>query len=231
MSENAKISILTNELNRRFEMVDEKMEQEEKNNIVNHFTQQLVNSGYTWSQIREIVTCSLKGTIKKELRRKELNLKKYRTSEESLQSRIKRKLIENTEWYKNYDKDETENGETLETNELKTWKQWREKKGRGKRISKKGEKVHATTDPIQGVMFIAHTEGSELAKRVRRKLENFEEISRIRVKIVERVGSKLEDLLHKSNPWDNLPCERADCELCKGGEEKQWGKCKKRNLV
>ena len=76
MSENAKISILTNELNRRFEMMDEKIEQKEKNAIINQFTQQLINSGYTWAQIRDIIVSSLKGVIKKEIRRKEMRNRK-----------------------------------------------------------------------------------------------------------------------------------------------------------
>ena len=231
MSENAKVSILTNELNRRFEMVDDKIEKEEKTDIVNHFTQQLVNSGYAWPQIREIVTSSLKGICKKDLRRKETNSKKFRTGEESLIAGIKKKLTENTEWYKSYEEEdgEIDNGETLESNEIKAWKQWR-RGGRGKRTSKR-ERTYATTDQIQGVLFIAHTEKSELAKRVREKLQNFEEISRIKMKVVERVGSKIVDLIHKSNPWENQRCDRKDCELCSGADEKQWGRCKKRSLV
>ena len=72
-------------------------------------------------------------------------------------------------------------------------------------------------------------EGSK--KRVREKLLKFEEISMIRIKLVERVGSKIVDLLHKSDPWDDIQCGRKECELCMGSEEKQWGKCRKRNLV
>ena len=103
MSEHSKIAILTNELNRRFEMIDEQMEKEERVGIINHYTQQLVNSGYSWQQIREIIVSSLKGIHKKEIRRKEKGEKKFRTGEESLLSRIRKKLVENTEWYKKYE--------------------------------------------------------------------------------------------------------------------------------
>ena len=48
---------------------------------------------------------------------------------------------------------------------------------------------------VRGVFFfIPHTENSELAKRIREKLKSFEEVSCIRVKIVEKVGEKLVDM-------------------------------------
>ena len=70
-AENSKFSILTNELARRFEMMDSKIDAEEKTSIVDHFTQQLWNSGYSWQQIREVVVSSIKGFEKKELRKRE----------------------------------------------------------------------------------------------------------------------------------------------------------------
>ena len=84
---------------------------------------------------------------------------------------------------------------------------------------------------MRGVFFIPHTENSELAKRVREKLKSFEEISCIRVRIVERIGKKLVDILHKSNPWEAIHCEREDCMFCNSGEEKLLGKCKSKNIV
>ena len=64
MSENSKNAILTNELNRRFLMMDESIGVDEKIEKINHFTQQLINSGYKWSQIREIVISSLRSVAK-----------------------------------------------------------------------------------------------------------------------------------------------------------------------
>ena len=55
-------------------------------------------------------------------------------------------------------------------------------------------------DKYQTVMFIEYTEGSELARRVRDKLEKIEKVGRIKVKIVERAGAKIVELLHRSNP-------------------------------
>ena len=44
MSENSNTAILTSELNRRFMMMDEKIETKEKIEKIDHFSQQMINS-------------------------------------------------------------------------------------------------------------------------------------------------------------------------------------------
>ena len=85
---------------------------------------------------------------------------------------------------------------------------------------------------LMSVIFVPHTERSELAKRWRLRLEQFEKVGSIKIKVVERAGSKVVDLLHKSNSWEDLDCEREVCLICAScvGTEKR-GKCKKRNIV
>ena len=75
-SENQKFAILTNELNRRLQMMDEEIETEEQVQKIDQFTQQLINSGYQWGQIREVIVSSLKGFIKGEIKRKEMGEKR-----------------------------------------------------------------------------------------------------------------------------------------------------------
>ena len=60
-SENSKLAILTNELNRRFMMMDSKISTEEKIEKIDHFCKQLINSGYKWEQIREVTIYRRKG--------------------------------------------------------------------------------------------------------------------------------------------------------------------------
>ena len=48
---------------------------------------------------------------------------------------------------------------------------------------------------------------------------------------MERTGDKLTDIIHKSNPWEAIDCNREDCMFSKSGNEKLIGKCKKRNIV
>ena len=83
-------------------------------------------------------------------------------------------------------------------------------------------------EKYQTVMFIEYTEGSELARRVREKLEKIEKVGRIKVKIVERSGDKIVELLHRSNPWSDADCERKDCLICEStGEKKERESVKK----
>ena len=110
-SENQKYAILTNELNRRLLMMDEKIEIEEQVDKIDHFTQQLINSGYKWPQIREIICSSLKGFKKKELNRIEKAELRYKTGEETLEKRIQKKLVENIQWYKKSSDDKGEEEE------------------------------------------------------------------------------------------------------------------------
>ena len=56
-------------------------------------------------------------------------------------------------------------------------------------------------DKIKAVMFIPYTKHSELAQRMRESEDKMESMTGYRLKIVERGGSKLVDMLHKSNPW------------------------------
>ena len=221
-SENQKFAILTNELHRRLQMMDDWIETEEQIEKIDHFTQQLINSGYQWGQIREVVVSSLKGFLKKEMRRREKEEeRRYRRGDETLESRLKKKLIENVQWYKednSKQKDELD-GETVKHEvDNQKWKPWRRRKKQTKQRQKemsderkKEEGVEREIEYVRGVFFIPHTENSELAKRIREKLRAFEEVSRIRVKLVERTGEKLVDIIHKSNPWEAIHCQRDDC--------------------
>ena len=43
---------------------------------------------------------------------------------------------------------------------------------------------------VKGVLFIPYNERSELAKRIRRKLKVYEELSDINVRVVEKTGER-----------------------------------------
>ena len=82
------------------------------------------------------------------------------------------------------------------------------------------------------VLFVQYTPKGELAKRLREKLEAFERLGSLRFKVVEKTGSKLEEILHKSDAWNDRDCDRKDCLLCSSaGEEERRGMCKRKNVV
>ena len=80
---------------------------------------------------------------------------------------------------------------------------------------KERDKNKNTTDradknKTNSVMFVPYTNGSVLAKRLREAEENLLTSTGYKLKIVERGGTKLEDLLHKSDPWQGQDCERGE---------------------
>ena len=239
MPETSKYSILVNELNRRFEVMSEDVTVEERVNTVDKFTQQLVNSGFSYTQIKDIVLSSLKGEKKKEIKRKTKGGKRYLSSSETLQDRINKKLTEAVAWYR--EELRKEEREEIENDDMKrekgSWASWRKYKRKKKKpkVEKKGGKVDNGEEKIEykTVIFIQHTYESSLAKRIREKLEKLEEAGgNIKIKIVERAGDKIVDLLHRSNPWDNIDCMRNDCLLCStAGEKGRKGVCRRRNIV
>ena len=231
-SEQSKFSILVNELQRRFEVLDKNIENEEKVDIIDHYTQQLVNSGYSSEQVREIVESGMKGVLKKEKRRNEGD-RRYRSSKETLYDRNIKKLTENTNWYREADNPENEEESNVKRKKEKerSWNGWRKINVKRKR----NEKVEIDVDgrkKIMSVIFIQHTDRSELAKKMRERLKILEQVGDLKFKIVEKTGSKLEDLLHQSNAWSDLDCCREDCIMCESAKESEKkGQCFKRNVV
>ena len=62
--------------------------------------------------------------------------------------------------------------------------------------------------------FLQHTPDSGLAKILRKVLNELKPWTNIGVKVVERAGERIQDILHKSDPWENRDCERENCALC-----------------
>ena len=83
-------------------------------------------------------------------------------------------------------------------------------------------------------MFVPFTAGSKLVKNLREAEEKLGSMTGYRMKLVEKAGDKLEDLLTKSNPWQGIDCGRNGCLLCE--TKQKTGKntsqdCHTRNLV
>ena len=82
------------------------------------------------------------------------------------------------------------------------------------RKNRKIEKNRGDAEKFKTVVFIQHTPHSELAQRIRRRLGELEKVGKTKIKLVERAGTKLVDLLHKSDPWGKVDCKRENCEPC-----------------
>ena len=93
-----KMEILSNELNRRLTNVDsEILSKMEINIVLEQFTQELKNSGYTNEQSREIVISGYRGWKRRIERRRNTGL--YRHAIDTLEERERKKLIERETWY------------------------------------------------------------------------------------------------------------------------------------
>ena len=93
---------------RRMSNVSDRIGQEERVKLVNEFTRELKNSGYTRRRAREIVVCGLLGVEGKKLRRARQGQKFYRKGKSTLTERTKKKLIGKTAWFKNKPEDKEE---------------------------------------------------------------------------------------------------------------------------
>ena len=229
MSTKQKMNIMSNDLVRRLSSINlERAEEGEVERVVEHFTVQLKTSGYARKAAREIVVAGVLGWLRKRRRRKELGISFYRGAKSTLKQRIRKKLIEKTNWYKEKDVSEDE--------EVKPERKEGESR-RGKRKieytseedAKRSKKVDAKT-----IIFCPYTKGGELAKQLREAEENMEKATGYRMKIVEEIGEKVMDKLHSSNPWRGEDCKREGCILCETKVMTDKGKkqdCHKRSVV
>ena len=101
MAERQKMDILSNELVRRLSNIGGNIGQYEIDQVIDHFTQQLVNSGYLRKQVYEIISSGLKGYENKIERRKRAKENFYRkgieqrnikVQEEEQQERYEREI-------------------------------------------------------------------------------------------------------------------------------------------
>ena len=83
-------------------------------------------------------------------------------------------------------------------------------------------------------MFVPYTVNSQLTKQLRNAEDQLDKLTGYRLKIVERAGAKLEDLLTRSDPWAGMECGRKMCLLCKTKEHTNKNRaqdCTKRSCV
>ena len=82
----------------------------------------------------------------------------------------------------------------------------------------------------EAVVFVACTPNAELQKLLQAEEDRFIATTKLkRIRIVERGGTKLKDLLCSRDPWEGKRCEREDCLPCSGDENEGAGiSCQKK---
>ena len=182
----------------------------ERTKVVDQFSYQLRLSGYSVEQSRDIVKAGLTGyeNLLERSRKEKKNL--HRSAEEGQEERRKKKVLAKGNWFKKKRKRGGEK-ESFLTNR------------------KKKEKIKKNEPETVTVMFVPQTPHGELAKRLQKEEDKIAKMTKERIKIVERSGTTIKQILHKSNPWASGHCNRVDCLMCANGDGKQ--NCREKNIV
>ena len=177
-----KINILSNELIRRLSNVNlKKVEEGEIERIVDHMTTQLKGAGYTRRQSWEIIMVGMLGWMRKKRRRQEEGRYFYRGPASTLRQRMRKKLLDPVNWYKEKKR--------IEGNELEEEKPQKMSTTRGlkrkKIIEEKRQESKRRKDDPKAVIFCPYTHGGELAKQLQELETDLERTTGYRVKVVE----------------------------------------------
>ena len=101
--------------------------------------------------------------------------------------------------------------------------------GKGRGAGKKRPKEEESE--IETIMFVPHTPNGTLARLLQEEDDQFRRGTDLKkIKMVERGGVTVKDILTKTNPWSEEGCERNDCLPCRG-ERGKGGNCQKENVV
>ena len=214
MAENGKIASLSQDLIRRLKNTSQGLPQHVKNKVIDQYCTKLASSGYGNKQIHSIITAGLRGFVK--LSKKQI----HRPAATTRRERNLKKLTGKTQWFRSKKK-EDKNSKADKT---------------GKHQARRPPTTQKHPDNVQkqkeirttSVLFIEQTPNGELARRFREAEIELAKITGFRIKIVERNGTKVKNILHVTNPWAEGICERPDCYPCATGETKC---CFKRNIV
>ena len=141
-----------------------------------------------WKQVREIITSGVIGHIRRESRRKQKDLPKYRSGQMSLKTRVEKKLLEKYNWFRS--RKESENEEDVENEKVdkKVGSKWRHYKCKKKPINALETDTKLGNQPPKSVLFVQHTLNSGLANAIRKIILDLRPWTGINIKVVERFG-------------------------------------------
>ena len=210
LGENTKVSSLTQDLVRRLLNTSEMLPNYVRISIVDEYTKQILSSGYSFDQTKNIVIAGLKGYESILKRCKEGKTVLHRSAKIGLEERRKKKLLGKGNWFK---------GKRGRKNSFKP----------KKKVKKKTTTKSEAAPEIVTVLFVSQTPNGELARRLQKAESEISKLTGERVKIVERGGTQVKQILHKSNPWASGNCNRKKCLPCINGDGKQ--NCFEKNVV
>ena len=99
-------------------------------------------------------------------------------------------------------------------------KEWNFEERQKAKLSKKRDWWNSNHSKIKytSVLFVAPTPGGVLAKELRKREAELNKNSQERIKIVEKGGMKIKDILCSKNPFQKKKCFQKTCPLCTGSK-------------
>ena len=219
MAEMSKISTLAQDLIRRMVNTSDMIEQAERNEIIEKYIVKLRTSGYSTTQVQNIVVSGLKGYQTKLKNAIKNGTQLHREAKQTLGARHRKKLTAKTSWYKQPGKNKSGGGAR---------KLPGPKAGKGKMPAANNKLKNKS--PVT-VLFVPRTPGGKLATLIKQAEQEISEITGNKIKIVEKAGKMLKRIIHKSNPWAAEDCYRDECLVCTNGGDENNGDCRVRNIL
>ena len=231
LAENTKVSSLTQDLVRRMKNTSEYLNQNTRNEVVDSFCAKLLFSGYKPDQIRRIAIAGLKGYESILKRSKEGKGVLHKSAKEGEKARHRKKLLGKSTWFKQ--KEGGADLEKMKKNSPSKAASWGCRLSDSRVNAKPSSSNHSYGKVIQpsNVLFVPQTPGGGLALMLRQAEAELSLLCGGKVKIVERGGTTMRQILHQTNPWSEDKCDRMKCLPCSSKEEDKPSRCRQRNIV
>ena len=224
-----KITTLTQEVIRRMRNTCRKVGKRRRAEILSRFTKKMKKSGYNGKVRRNVLLAGLKGYCNMVKEEEAGGRKVNRPRWEGAGARRIKKLGGKSNWFKKKNKQIAVNISTV-GDRLGLRPECGNRNAR--KTTKKSGKERITTQEIETVMFVPQTPGGELAKLLQEADDKFTAGKGVgKIKMIERGGSTLKQLLCRSNPWATDGCGRGEqCFPCKE-EGGAGGNCQLEGVV
>jgi hypothetical protein len=241
LGENLKIKSLGNDMIRRMLNTSELVDMETRCKVVDSFATKLITSGYNLEKIRQIIISGLKGYEKQlKISRQPGGRPLHQNSGQSKAKRQRNKLLGKSEWFRKERKDDCQEDDLEDcATQSQRWSQDNMGERRqddslggletGCTEDSSGKKVQETLRTTS-VLFVEQTRGGSLARSLKLVESRLSTMMGFHFRVVEKAGSKLQQLLSNSNLWAGMNCGRSDCTTCRQGGE-DLPDCKARSLM
>ena len=206
-----KVTTLSQEVVRRMKNTGRSVGEERRKKILTRMMTKMKRSGYNERMRRRVLVAGLRGYNNMVMVEEGGGRKVNRPRWDGARERRFKKMAAKSSWFRSKKK----------------------KQGGTGKFGKKGEKKRGREEEsdIEAVMFVPHTPGGLLAKLLQEEDDRFRKGTGMkRIKMVERGGRTVKDIVSKTNPWAGDGCERDDCLPCMG-ERGSGGNCQQENIV